>query len=268
MAFKSYQRHKLILACFPFHRAQTDIQYWDDTLAEEIEVIQAMLDRIPSAQGMEKAGAIDRCKARLRSAAGTKRSFKMETRLVQDVQLRRQYESRLNQLDQQLRTLQADCKALETESNRGELFVEGDANGNGGGDGDGGMDGAKAGDNMLREAAGLQDKTQDSLQNTRQLIASSKEVGVSTLEELERQRGVLTNIEQETDRIDDNLARAELLLKQFGKRMAGDKFIQCMVVLNMMLLVAVILYAVLNGGLTGSDEGEPLNPVSRMLRRT
>lgn len=252
-----------------YHSQQADIQYWDDTLSEEIEAIQGMLDRIPNLSGMEKAAAVDRVKARLRSAAGTKRSFKMETRLVQDVQLRRKYESRLNSLDQQLKTLQADMKAIESESNRGELFIErqaGDDNGTGTGTG-GGMDGVKAGDNMLKEASGLQDRTQDSLVNTRNMIASSKEVGVSTLEELERQRGVLTNIEMETDRIDDNLARAEALLKQFGKRMASDHFIQCFAVINCLLLLGVVLYAIIKkGGLTGSDEGTPDSPITRMLR--
>lgn len=97
--------------------------------------------------------------------------------------------------------------------------------------------GQKAGDNMLKEAIDLQNKTQDSLGNTKAMIAASKEVGMSTLEELERQRDVLSNIEKEIDRVDDNLARAEALMKQFGKRMASDKFIQCFAVLNCLLLL-------------------------------
>jgi hypothetical protein len=50
-----------------------------------------MLDRIPSMRSdatMEKA-ALDRVKSRLRSVKSTKRSFKMEIRLVQDVGQRR-----------------------------------------------------------------------------------------------------------------------------------------------------------------------------------
>ena len=132
----------------------------------------------------------------------------MEIRLVQDVNQRRKYESRLASLDQQLQTLVADCKAIEAENNRGELFV-------GGEDGNvdtNGMSGEEAGDRMLREASALQDKTQDSLANTKQMIAQSKEVGMATLEELERQRGVLENIDREVDRVDDNLARAEKLV--------------------------------------------------------
>jgi novel plant SNARE len=222
-----------------------------------------MLDKIPSIDNaMEKAAAIERVQAKLRSAAGTKRSFKMETRLVVDVGLRRQYESRLNGLDQQLRTLQADCKAIESEMARGELFVEADPND----PNVGGMDGVKAGDKLLAEAAALQDKTQDSLSNTKNLIAQSKEVGVSTLEELNRQRGVLENIDRETDRIDDNLARAEALLKQFGKRMASDSFIQCFALINCILLCGVVIFAITKkGGLPGKDDGAPDNPVRRLF---
>jgi SNARE protein len=229
--------------------------------------LHAQLEKIHTMDNspMERAAAIEKCKARIRSAAGTKRSFKMETRLVQDVQQRRQFESRLNSLDQQLKTLTADLKALESETARGELFIEADQDGNGGNAN--GTDAQKAGDNMLKEASNLQDKTQDSLGNTLNMIASSKEVGASTLEELERQRGVLTNIESEADRIDDNLARAEALLKQFGKRMASDQFIQCFAVINCLLLLGVILYAIIKkGGLSGSDDGEPDSPVRRMLR--
>lgn len=159
---------------------------------------------------MEKQAAIDKLKKKIRGAKGTKRSFKMEIRLVQDVNQRRKYESRLASLDQQLQTLVADCKAIEAENNRGELFVGGD--GGGGVDGNG-MSGEEAGDRMLKEASALQDKTQDSLANTKNMIVQSKEVGMSTLEELERQRGVLENIDREVDRVDDNLARAEKLVR-------------------------------------------------------
>jgi hypothetical protein len=86
------------------------------------------------------------------------------------------------------------------------LFVS-----SGGAGEDGEVDPTKAGSNMLNQASALQDKTQDSLANTKNMIAASKEVGVSTLEELQRQREVIQNIENEADRMDDNLARAEAL---------------------------------------------------------
>lgn len=244
---------------------QSDIQYWEDILAEDIQHITAMLEDIPHMKGADKKREINNCKKKLRDAAGSKRSFKMEIRLVQDQSLRKEYEARLNRLDQQLKVMQQDCKALEAENTRGELFTEG-------GDEErqyNEADGVKAGDSMLKDASALQDKTQDSLVNTRNMIASSKEVGVASLEELERQRNVIQNIEKETDRLDDNLARAEALLKQFGKRMASDHFIQCFAMINCVLLVAVVLYAIVKkGSLTGGDDGAPVAPERLFLRRS
>jgi len=187
----------------------------------------------------------------------------MEIRLVQDIKERRRLEQRHKKMEQDVRTLQADLRALQAEEQRGELFVSG----GGGGRMDGDQDPSKAGSKMLAEASALQDKTQDSLSNTKQLIAQSKEVGVSTLEELQRQREVIQNIEKETDRMDDNLARAEALLKHFGKRMASDKFIQCFAVLNCLLLLGVILYAVMKGGKLGGGESAPKDPTGGRLLR-
>lgn len=246
---------------------QTDIQYWDDTLHEEIDAISTLIDRISNVHDpIEKSEMIERCKSKIRSATGTKRSFKMEIRLVQDVGNRRQYEARLQQLDQQLQTYQADIKASESDMNRNELFNEADT-ANNGMNGNNGLnneqDAIKGGDKMLADASNIQDKTQDALSNTKQLITEAKEVGISTLEELQRQREVLHNIEKETDRLDDNLARAEQLLKAFGKRMAGDQFIQCFTVVNVLLFVGVLIYAIfVKPDKSDPNAGNPSNPAN------
>lgn len=252
----SFDFPSFVVLCHHFF-VQSDIQYWDDTLTDEISAISALMDKIPSMSGVERATALDRAEKKLKAAQGTKRSFKMETRLVQDPNQRRKYESRLNELQNELQNLTSDTKALRAEEARGQLFV-------------GGRNGVeefadeesdvKAGDSLLNQAAQLQDKTQDSLSNTKQMIAQSKEVGKATLEELERQREVLNNIDREADRINDNLTRAEALVKQFGKRMATDKFIQCFAVVNCLLLLGVILYAVLKGGKLGGNSSPPHSP--------
>jgi len=244
-----------------------DIQYWKDTLVEEVGHIQSILDGVQSlSDPVERATALEEADTTLRSATGTKRSFKMEIRLVQDQDLRSKYSRRLKKLENELRTLKADLKALQAEEHRGELFISGGA---GGQDGNGEMDPTMAGKSMLNEASGLQDKTQDALGNTRNMIAASKEVGVSTLEELQRQREVIGKIDSEADRMGDNLARAEALVKQFGRRMAGDKFIQCFAVLNCLLFVSVVIWAIFRGraGDFKLTEPVPANPVgNRMLR--
>jgi len=231
-----------------------DVQYWDDTLTEEITSIQQVLDNVQSLSDFdERAAALDQAAERLKAAKNTERSFKMETRLVQDPKQRKKLEKKLQKFGQKLRTLKADVKAEQAELDRGQLM------GRGGGAGqDADEDPTRAGTDMLNDAMKLQDKTQDSLANTKNLIAQSKEVGVSTLEELRRQREVIDNIDKEADRMDDNLNRSQALLKQFGKRMATDKAIQCFAVINLLLLLGFVGYLIF--GKKSDEEVPAANP--------
>merc|ERR1712157_311985 len=131
-------------------RKMADIQYWKDSLVEEVEHIRSILDGVQSlSDPIERASALEEADSTLRSATGTKRSFKMEIRLVQDQDLRNKYTKKLKKLENELRTLKADLKALQAEEQRGELFVAGVT----GGDGNGEIDPTMAGNNMLNEAS-------------------------------------------------------------------------------------------------------------------
>ena len=190
----------------------------------------------------------------------------METRLVGDPNQRRMYENKLKKLSEELSSCANDLKALKGGAQRGELFV-GAKGGAGGQYGD--MSGEEAGDMMLSDMNNIQDKTQTSLANTKNMVAASKEVGEATMDELLRQREQLRTIDSEAMRIEDNLNRADKLIKTFGKRMATDRFIQCFACINILLLVGVVIYIIAKkGGLTGgNDEDAPASPVGgRMLR--
>jgi SNARE protein len=149
---------------------------------------------------------------------------------------------------------------------RGELFVgaRGTQRGEGG---YGEMSGEEAGDMMLNDMNHIQDKTKSSLQNTKNMVAASKQVGEATMEELLRQREQIRNIDNEAMRMEDNLQRADKLIKTFGKRMATDKFIQCFACVNILLLVGVVVYSVLKKGSAENNpaQNSPTSPV-RMLR--
>lgn len=246
-----------------------DIQYWDDTLAGEIESVRSLLDSAARMSDMEKASAIDRAEKQLRSANGTKRSYKMECRLVGDPAQRQRYEGQLSQHERDLAGLANDVKALKSEAQRGQLFV-GATN-----DAGGPVDPEATGDYLLDEAKKLQDKTGQSLDNTKNMVANSKEVAMGTMEELQRQRAQIESIDREAMRMEDNLQRADKLIKTFGRRMATDKFIQCCMCLNVCLVVGLIVYSIFgNGKMVGSrDTGSPTDPLDpdpggrvRMLR--
>lgn len=218
------------------------------------------MDEIPAITDRDgKQSAMDQAESKLKSASKTKKTLKMETRLVTDQQTRKTYETRLTRLGEDLSHLKADLSALKQDFQK-EGLMDG-----AGGDDDFQYteeDGQKAGDQMLNNARQTQDKTQESLDYTKQLVAESKDVGISSLEELKRQRETLDRIDQEADRIDTALDVAEKLVKNFGKRMASDRFIQCFAVVNVLLLVGVVLYAVFSGkSLSTAGSGSPENPV-------
>eukprot|EP00586_Coscinodiscus_wailesii_P018026 CAMPEP_0172519950 /NCGR_PEP_ID=MMETSP1066-20121228/291717_1 /TAXON_ID=671091 /ORGANISM="Coscinodiscus wailesii, Strain CCMP2513" /LENGTH=382 /DNA_ID=CAMNT_0013302625 /DNA_START=98 /DNA_END=1243 /DNA_ORIENTATION=+ len=209
----------------------TDVQYWDDQLSAEIDEISNLLNRAASSTSdVDKRSKLEEAEKKLRSAQGTKRSFKVECRLVADPSERKQFETRLGRHEDTLGELQSDLNALKNEAKRGMLF-DGAA-----GDGDE-LNAEASGDALINQMHGIQDKTQDSLDRTKQMVLESKEVGMGTLEELKRQREQMERIEEETMKIEDNLKRSEKLLKTFGRRMATDKFIMSCAVLNVCLMV-------------------------------
>lgn len=214
---------------------------------------------------MQKASSLDRAEKKLRAATGTKKSYKMETRLVSDPSQKRMYENKLQRLSEDLARCANDIKAMKGGMQRGELFVG--ARGQSQNMDGSGMSGVEAGDMMIDEMNNIQNKTKDSLANTKNMVAASKEVGEATMTELLQQREQIRNIDNDAMRMEDNLQRADKLIKAFGKRMATDKLIQCFACINILLLAGVIAYVVIKDRVKSGDTGAPANPVGgRMLR--
>ncbi|KAL7550115.1 hypothetical protein ACHAWF_013349 [Thalassiosira exigua] len=191
----------------------------------------------------------------------------METRLVSDPARRRMYENKLTRLSEELASCANDLKALKGGMQRGELFVG--AKWAGSGNEGGEMTGEEAGGMMLNEMNDIQDKTKSSLHNTKNMVAASKQVGEATMEELLKQREQIRTIDEDVMRMEDNLTRADRLIKTFGKRMATDRFIQCFACINILLLVGVVIYSVLRKNTGGGEEAPaPASPVGgeRFLR--
>ena len=209
---------------------------------------------------MDKASALDTIERKLRAAKGIKKSFKMECRLVADPVFKKKYELSLQQREEELTQLESDLKALQDEQKRNELFLNA-------GDEGGAGDGTDMGDKLIGDMHNIQDKTQTSLDNTKNLIAASKDVGLSTLEELHRQREQLQQIDEDVDRLEDNLKRADKLLRNFGKRMATDRFIQCFALLNICLLTGLIIYIIVKKGSLPTVDDIPKPPSPATARR-
>ena len=196
--------------------------------------------------------------------------MKAEIRIIPDPEESSRYKKELASYEQTLSQLSTDIQGFKSEQSRNQLFLNANK------DGEVDIDNAnpeRAGDALLDSAENIQDKTQQALTNTATMIAESKATGTLTLEELERQRKQINTASQNVERLEDNLNRADKLIKTFGKRMATDKLIQCFTFLNVLLIVGVVVYSIVKGGLSGNNEEvapeSPANTSSggtRMLR--
>ena len=196
--------------------------------------------------------------------------MKAEIRIIPDPEESSRYKKELASYEQTLSQLSTDIQGFKSEQSRNQLFLNANK------DGEVDIDNAnpeRAGDALLDSAENIQDKTQQALTNTATMIAESKATGTLTLEELERQRKQINTASQNVERLEDNLNRADKLIKTFGKRMATDKLIQCFTFLNVLLIVGVVVYSIVKGGLSGNNEEvAPESPAdtssggTRMLR--
>lgn len=230
-----------------------DVEYWEETLTEEIEDLATIvrLAKNKNSGSSEQKTKIDEAERKLRDANGTKRSYKLELRLVSDAGQRKAYEKQLLAHDKMLMKEAEAIKELKAACEKESLLD--------GANVEAGLDGVKEGDEMLKQAAGIQDKTQTSLDRTQQMVTDAKDLGTTTLGKLQEQNEQLQRIDEQVDQTFEHLERADLLIKNFGKRMAQDKFILCCACLNVCLLVGVIVWAVFKDSGSDSDPNRPEN---------
>mmetsp|Transcript_22112 Transcript_22112/g.27124 ORF Transcript_22112/g.27124 Transcript_22112/m.27124 type:complete len:244 (+) Transcript_22112:145-876(+) len=240
-----------------------DILYWRDSIISEIEQIRAAISSAErKSNELDKSVAIDEADKKIRDTKAKIRTFKAEIRIIGDPEESNRYKKELSHFEQTVSQLTGDLQGLRSEGTRSSLFLGADTSGNRRPNGD--DDPERAGDALLADAHRLQDKTQESLVNTTNMITESKTTGMMTLEELERQRETINNTEANVNRLEDNLLRADKLIKTFGKRMATDKLIQCFACVNILMIVGVIVYSIVKGGLESEpDAGSPESPVAQ-----
>lgn len=250
-----------------------DIQYWKDAIVSELEVIRNLVQTARNtSDDTEKVQSLETADRKLRATKSNTRSFKMEIRLIFDHNERSRYDRELTSYEQSIAQLTAEVKTIRSGGERSALFLgaKNDLSPNGNGIEYTEEDAVRAGDAMLQDAERLQDKTGQALNNTEQMIGEAKMVGASTVEELQRQREQIQEIESNVMKVDDHLNRADRLIKTFGKRMATDKLIQCFACFNIMLISAIVVYTVVKRGMKDDEndnDRRPESPVdSRMLR--
>uniref|UniRef100_A0A7S1FMQ8 t-SNARE coiled-coil homology domain-containing protein n=1 Tax=Corethron hystrix TaxID=216773 RepID=A0A7S1FMQ8_9STRA len=214
-----------------------DIEYWRDSFQSELSTLPEIIrdiDRVRKKGPYAIQSAIRNAEDQLKKCSNIQKSYKLELRLMVGMPVeKKKYENDLQELENELRECNDKLDDAKARAQRSELMS---------GANNEGPDPERDGDQMLMEAGKIQDKTKESLMTTQNLIHESKEVGVTTLEELNRQRNQIVRVTDDVMAIEGELARAEKLIKTFGRRMATDKFIQCFTCVNILLLLGVVCF--------------------------
>eukprot|EP00816_Leptocylindrus_hargravesii_P007176 CAMPEP_0196824980 /NCGR_PEP_ID=MMETSP1362-20130617/92795_1 /TAXON_ID=163516 /ORGANISM="Leptocylindrus danicus, Strain CCMP1856" /LENGTH=256 /DNA_ID=CAMNT_0042205343 /DNA_START=130 /DNA_END=900 /DNA_ORIENTATION=- len=227
-----------------------EVEYWDEKFQQDIDDLQNLVHKaLKTKAGSQQQQTLDEADRKLREANGTKRSYKFDLRLISNSTQRKSYEKQLKEHDAKFQSLVEQLQSFKSDAQKESLLQGADT----------GRTPEQEGDAMMNEARSTQDKTQTSLDRTKQLVAESKEIGQNTLATLEEQGAQIERIDAHADRTMENLGRADLLIKNFGKRMANDKFIQCCACINISLFVGVILFIVLKKSDDGDDDSSILS---------
>jgi SNARE protein len=77
----------------------------------------------------------------------------------------------------------------------------------------------------MKATQNVQNDSLQSVERSKRLVQESQEIGGSTLVTLGEQKEQLIKISQNLDEIDDELKRADKLMRSFMRRMATDRIV-------------------------------------------
>ena len=236
-----------------------DIEYFKGKYADSLDEVETLVSplrrgEVPPDDVSARLADVD---AALKTAAGVKKSYSLELRLLRDRAVRAKYETALTEFNAKCEQLEADAQTARTAHAAAQDRAALLAGGSGAAAADGVRPVGKTNDQYLAAANSVQDQTDASIEHTLGMIEASKEVGNATLEELARQREQIASVGDEVSKIEDNLTRADRLIRTFGKRMATDKCIQVFTIINVIMVVVIVAYAIVTKriSLDGGEDG-------------
>lgn len=248
------------------------LQSWDIEYLKEVESLESLVEEASLANGKEQDKLISDIEKQSERMKTVKKSFGLgnskisayfililtcfiEIKMIKDKTQKAEYEKKAKDYDVRLTTSISKLEVLRSGKEKKELMVVGNKNYNR-------LEG-KDNDQLLEEASKIQDDTMSSLARTKNMVEASKDIGQSTLDVLYKQREQIAEIDHEISAMDGNLKRAQVLVKGFSKRLAGDRIIQGFVALNIILLVVVVIYVVVTGkSLASNSSANPADPTS------
>lgn len=227
------------------------MQAWDEEYSCQVDALEALVDKIKHSPGSghEKDAILADIVKVTEKIKNVKKSFGLELKMIKDRNIKSDYEVKARGYEGKVSSLLQQLEGIKSQYQSIELMSKTNQNQKGGRHSTEG----KGNDDLLQEASKIQDDTMSSLSRTKGMIEASKEIGNATLEILQKQREQIAEIDHEITSIDSNMKRARILVKNFSRRMAGDRIIQIFTALNIVMLIVVVIYVIVSGRTLAKD---------------
>ena len=126
---------------------------------------------------------------------------------------------------------------------------------------------------VMQEATKVQDQSMLKVKRMQQQVEESRAVGIATAQKLKGQTDQLKSIDADIMKVKSNLARADVLLRAFMRKMATDKLIMGFMCLIFIGVIVIIVFQVMNpeaaeeaGIAVPSEIVDAVNPTGRQLQ--
>lgn len=96
---------------------------------------------------------------------------------------------------------------------------------------------------MMRHGLDVQDKSKESLERTRRVVAETKDIGIDTVAKLESNTHQIETMYDNLTAIDSTLARSTKVIKRMARKMATDKVIWVFAFLVFVAIIFIIVWS-------------------------
>lgn len=213
-----------------------DIQYWDDEFAETLDSLRKSVRGLNSIKTTSaKTGAIQECEAAADRLNNLKRTFKLELRQLPKGE-QGTYQEKLAGYEKELMQLRQEIKWAKTEDQKSSLMASSSR-----------KKGGESGENVTRDemltgALEVQGKTKNVAARILKEIEDTKRVGGAIVEDLDAQTKTIKDVTDSVNKMEDDMVRANLLLRTFIRRMMTDKLIMVFALLIFFGVVFAVIY--------------------------
>eukprot|EP00743_Colponemidia_sp_Colp-15_P011073 GILK01012301.1.p1 GENE.GILK01012301.1~~GILK01012301.1.p1 ORF type:complete len:282 (+),score=48.94 GILK01012301.1:43-846(+) len=211
----------------------SDVKVHDDELKFLLRELRQHLTQLQAASGSLKTLKLQECDSLVSQVRICKETYGLEVAgLGHDRQL---WQKKLDDSLQTFELLMHEFTALRLHTRKEDLYAGRTVNSSVAKE-------QQSSAKMIEMGDMMQKKTKESLLRSKEMIASSEQVGAATANKLEAQTDQISHVHGQVVQIESNLQRADRLIKAFLLRARKDRFIMSMMFCICVAIACIVLF--------------------------